>query len=413
VKYLLLVALLLSAFATACGDDDLTPSPTDELETGETVEAMRTSPGATATPPIGAEAQVTRLIDGDTIEIDLAAAGSPQPSVEPTAIPTPAFLTVDQVPPITLAAVFEPQPPLKLDPSRIRTLIATGDVIPARRVDIQIRAQNDFLYPIAQTADVLRQADITLINLEAPLIADCPPQSEGFVFCGQAGFIEALVHAGVDIAGLENNHIGNYGMDGVQATKDLLRENNIDFADRATLAVREVRGMKFGFLAFNGVGEVFDRPAIMAAIAGARAQVDILVTAFHWGAEYVSVPQAAPGIAPDEPVEIGHLAVDAGADLVIGNHPHWVQAVEVYNGKLITYAHGNFIFDQMWSVSTSQGVVGRYTFYDDRLAQVEFIPVFIENEAQPRLLPAEEAKAVLTTMQQASERLAVQLGAGP
>ena len=332
----------------------------------------------------------------------------PEQIVVATVVPTPAFLRPEEVPPITLKNIFE-QPSLNLDPARVRTLIATGDVIPARRVDIQIRAQNDFLYPIAETASVLRDADITLINLEAPLISNCPPQSQGFVFCGQPGFVQALVHAGVDVAGLENNHIGNHGSAGIQATKNLLRDNNIDFADRTTLAFKEVRGVKFGFLAFNGVGEFINRSAMTAAIQGARAQVDVLVTAFHWGAEYVSVPRAAPGIAPDEPVEIGHLAVDAGADLVIGNHPHWVQAVEVYKGKLITYAHGNFIFDQMWSVPTRQGVVGRYTFYDERLAQVEFLPVLIENEAQPRFLPADESKAILTTMQQASERLAEQL----
>lgn len=113
--------------------------------------------------------------------------------------------------------------------------------------------------------------------------------------------------------------------------------------------------------------------------------------AFHWGAEYVSVPQSAEGIAPDDPVEIAHLAVDAGADFIIGNHPHWVQAVELYRGKLIVYAHGNYIFDQMWSYETRVGVIGLYTFYDDKLVRVEFIPTIIEDYAQPRLLSAGEA----------------------
>ena len=104
--------------------------------------------------------------------------------------------------------------------------------------------------------------------------------------------------------------------------------------------------MKFGFLAFNAVGEIVDRDAMVAAIKALRPQVDVLSVSFHWGAEYVAVPSTAAGIADDDPVELGHLAIDAGADLIIGNHPHWVQAVEIYKGKYITYAHGNFIFDQ-------------------------------------------------------------------
>ena len=162
----------------------------------------------------------------------------------------------------------------------------------------------------------------------------------------------------MDIATLENNHIGNYGPEGIDATKDLLTSEGIAWADAFTPAVLEVRGLRFAFVAFNGVGGSFDRELIARQIAAAREQADVVVAAFHWGAEYVAIPQAAPGIANDDPVEIAHLAVDAGADLVLGNHPHWVQGLEVYKDKLIAYAHGNFILDQMWSRETTIGVVG-------------------------------------------------------
>ncbi|MDH7499470.1 MAG: CapA family protein, partial [candidate division NC10 bacterium] len=126
-------------------------------------------------------------------------------------------------------------------------------------------------------------------------------------------------------------------------------------------------------------------------------------------AEYVQLPRAAPGIAPDDPIEVAHLAVDAGADLILGNHPHQVQAVEIYKGKLIAYAHGNFVFDQMWSYGTRVGVMGRYTFYDRALIKVEYLPVRIDHYAQPVLLEGEEAKAVLKGMKEASEEPARQL----
>jgi poly-gamma-glutamate synthesis protein (capsule biosynthesis protein) len=210
----------------------------------------------------------------------------------------------------------------------------------------------------------------------------------------------------VDVTTLENNHMGNYGTQGVAETVAHLESAGIAWADRDTPAVLEVRGLKFGFLAFNGVGERIDRQAMVDQIRTLRPQVDIMIVAYHWGAEYVALPQPAPGIADDNPVEIAHLAVDAGADLIIGNHPHWVQAVELYKGKLIAYAHGNFIFDQMWSYETRVGVVGRYTFYGDVLVRVEFVPVLIEDAAQPIPMKGTEAQAVLEGMKAASQELA-------
>jgi poly-gamma-glutamate synthesis protein (capsule biosynthesis protein) len=120
----------------------------------------------------------------------------------------------------------------------------------------------------------------------------------------------------------------------------------------------------------------------------------------------VSVPKSAPGIAPDDPTEIAHYVIDSGADLIIGNHPHWVQGVELYKGKLITFAHGNFIFDQMWSYETRVGVIGRYTFLDRTLARVEFIPTIIEDYGRPILLQGKEAQAALDRMKAASMAIA-------
>jgi poly-gamma-glutamate synthesis protein (capsule biosynthesis protein) len=309
-----------------------------------------------------------------------------------------------------VADVFPPRDlsQYDLDPSRIRTVIATGDVIPARHTDYTIRQLgNDFDYTVAATKDITAAADITVISLEAPLIDGCPViEGQTFTFCGQPGFTSALVAAGVDVATLENNHIGNYGSPGIEQTEGFLDAAGIKWADRYTPAIIDVRGFKFGFLGFNAVGEIVDRDAMVAAIQALRPQVDVLSVGIHWGGEYMSVPSTAPGIADDDPQELAHLMIDAGADLIIGNHPHWVQAVEVYNGKYITYAHGNFIFDQMWSYETTLGVIGKYTFYDDTLIGVEYVPIKIENYAQPVPLTGDERQSVLDTMRDASQRLA-------
>jgi len=328
--------------------------------------------------------------------------------------PGPSLAVPEQIKNLELADIFPPRDlsALQLDRGRLRVLLATGDVIPARGTDRAIRRRgDDFSYPVAATQDLLASADLTVINLEAPLIKGCPRHSSRYQFCGRPGFAEALKLAGVDVATLENNHIENHGRSGIAETIRHLEAVNIAWADRRRPAICEVRGLKFGFLAFNGVGEVIERPGMVAQIQALRPQVDILVVTFHWGAEYVELPQAAPGIAPDEPIEIAHLAADAGADLILGNHPHQVQAVEIYQGKFIAYAHGNFIFDQMWSEGTRVGVLGRYTFYDRALVKVEFLPVRIENYAQPVPLQGEDAEAVLEQMKKASEQLAYGLAA--
>ncbi|MFN8473175.1 MAG: CapA family protein [Anaerolineae bacterium] len=240
----------------------------------------------------------------------------------------PRSATAD-APPLTLDDVFPPRDlsSLGLDESRLRVLIATGDVIPARSVDMRIRGRgNDFFYPLAKTADLLREGDLTVINLEAPLIRDCPPHDEGMQFCGQSGFAAALKKAGVDVATLENNHIGNYGTAGIQETVQNLEAQEIAWANRDTPAIVDVRGTKFGFLAFTD--------------------------------------------------------------------------------KFITYAHGNFIFDQMWSDETRTGVVGRYTFYDNTLVGVEYTPVQLYEYAQPRGMTGQAAQAVLQRMAAASREQA-------
>jgi poly-gamma-glutamate synthesis protein (capsule biosynthesis protein) len=301
---------------------------------------------------------------------------------------------------------------LELDPSRVRTLIATGDVIPARYTDVTIRQRgDDFLYPVAATKDITSAADLTVINLEAPLIETCPYHDSGLLFCGRPGIVGAFQAAGVDVVTLENNHIGNHGPEAIVETVGHLEAAGLSWTDRDTPAIADVRGLKFGFLAYNGVEHTLPREEMLAQIKALRRQVDVLAVAVHWGAEYVSIPQAVPPVADDNPVEIAHLAIDAGADLLIGNHPHWVQAVEVYKGKFIAYAHGNFIFDQMWSYETRVGVIGKYTFYDDTLIGVEFTPTLIQDYAQPVPLEGAERQAVLDGMQAASEELAASLAA--
>ena len=285
-------------------------------------------------------------------------------------------------------------------------MIATGDVIPARVVNIQATKFKNFQWPYQKVAGILKNADITFINLETPLIRDCPLINDGFKFCGSDKNIEGLTYSGIDVASLANNHAGNYGLEAINYTAMLLRNNSILVTGQNGPVYKDVRGLTFAFLGYNDIGykqegiSWADEAKIRTEIAEARKKSDVVVVTFHWGIEYQSQPNERQKF-------LGHLAIDSGADLVIGNHPHWVQPIEIYKDKLITYAHGNFVFDQEWSLKTKQGVIGKYTFYDNQLIDVEYLPILIENYGQPHFLTGDEKKIILENMKYQSEKLSV------
>lgn len=308
--------------------------------------------------------------------------------------------------PLSLNRIFEENHSWvsTLPQDKIRTMIATGDVIPARSVNFQVLQHKDFKWPYLKTADVTKNADITFVNLETPLIGKCQPTQEGMIFCGNTRNVEGLVYAGINVASLANNHAGNHGIEGVEETVNLLNKNNILVTGIAGPAIKDVKGLKFAFLGYDditkpqpGVSNV-NEDKIKSEISEARKQADVVIVTFHWGVEYRDQPD-------DRQKYLGHLAIDSGADLVIGNHPHWIQPVEIYKGKLITYAHGNFVFDQEWSQKTKEGVIGKYTFYDNQLIDVEYLPVQINNYGQPYFIKDTQKKLILDHMKIESLKL--------
>jgi poly-gamma-glutamate synthesis protein (capsule biosynthesis protein) len=324
----------------------------------------------------------------------------------------PSFAQRSGRPPaLSLEGLFHPTYNVPVDPANVRTLLVTGDIIPARGVNYFATSRNDFLWPFRPTAAYTKNADITYINLEAPLFAGCPVSpAESFTFCGDARFVNGLTYMGADVANLANNHLSNYGAQGITATTQLLQQHGIQTSGLGPVAVINVRGLKFGFIGFNGVGLPIDKAALKAGIARARQLADVVVVQFHWGKEYERQPMPDPNVpTPDNPVTIAHDAIDWGADIVIGNHPHWYQGVEVYKGKLITYAHGNFVFDQMWSEQTREGVIGKYTFYGTKLVAASWVAVRSYDYGQPEFMNAKDNAIALTTMEAASDQLAARL----
>lgn len=291
-----------------------------------------------------------------------------------------------------------------LPQKRVVTVIATGDIIPARSVNTGALRRTDFTWPYLKTADFLKNADIAFANLESPLVKNCPTREDGMIFCGDEGNLQGLLFGGIDVVNLANNHAGNWGLAGVDNTTNLLNKNGILVTGRDGPVFKEVRGLKFAFLGYNDIGAPetglswADPIKIGQEIAQAKKQADLVIVTFHWGVEYTSQPT-------EKQKQLAHLAINSGADLIIGNHPHWIQPVEIYRDKIIAYAHGNFIFDQMWSEKTKLGIVGKYTFYDKQLIDVQFFPIQIKDYGQPYFLESGLRNFVLQEMKTESLKL--------
>jgi gamma-polyglutamate biosynthesis protein CapA len=280
-------------------------------------------------------------------------------------------------PPAAIIPTLHTQTPTMRPQTEI-TMIVTGDVLPARTINARSVEIKNFTWPWQSTKTLLKQADIVFINLETPLVDKCPISRSGTTFCGDVRSVEGLIESGVDVVNLANNHINNFGQTGIDSTELVLKSNNISSTGIKNPAIMIVKGKRFAFLGFNAVPLSISIDQIAKQISLARKEADFVIVQFHWGNEYTTK-------ISDQQRQLAYLSIDSGADLVLGNHPHWVQPEEIYKGKIIKYAFGNFIFDQFWSAETLKGEVGKFVFSDTQIISHSYIPIQIDQYGQPHL----------------------------
>lgn len=262
------------------------------------------------------------------------------------------------------------------------SLLFGGDVMLGRSVNTRINKMHDPLWPFRKISDILSSADLTIVNLEAPFGSDCQLTDSGMVFCADAHSVEGLTFSGIDIVNLANNHISNMGKAGFDFTKKLLSSNGIDYIGTGTPVIKNIKNIKIAFLGFDDIAPVY--PGVSSAsednlknqISSAKKNSDLVIAIFHWGNEYSRHSSRQEKLA--------HLAIDSGADIIVGHHPHWVQEIESYQGKPIYYSLGNLVFDQMWSAETEKGLLIKLTFSGKNLLKEEKIPVVIKDYGQPQ-----------------------------
>jgi poly-gamma-glutamate capsule biosynthesis protein CapA/YwtB (metallophosphatase superfamily) len=286
------------------------------------------------------------------------------------------------------------------------TFLAVGDIMLSRDVARQmVRAKNP-LPPFLGVQELLHSTDFNFGNLETPITeSSLLPETNAFVFNLPQAYAYGLREYNFKILTLANNHAFDQGAGGASFTKSWLTKNDIQSVGTgATLdqawegQVVDINNTRIGFIgAAYGSGQplgsgflanIRNTEQLRSSLADLEKHSDFIVVAMHAGEEY----EAGATMAQ---INFARAAIDAGADLVIGAHPHWVQPMEKYKGKYIFYSLGNFIFDQEWSEQTKQGLTLKITLEKSRLKQIELIPVIIENYCCPRLATEMEKNQIL------------------
>jgi gamma-polyglutamate biosynthesis protein CapA len=268
-------------------------------------------------------------------------------------------------------------------------LIFTGDVMLSRGVRREILAARDVALPFRKMAQMLAASDIAFVNLESPFSDRGPYREGGLVFHAAPDMIAGLKLAGIAVASTANNHTRDCAAHGVEFTVAWLRAHGIEpvgsgeseaATHKGIVLVRH--GIRFGFLGYtydqnNGNWKdidpriaLADPKAVCRDVTEIRKRSDVVIVSMHHGIEYTLKPTAAQ-------VAFAHAAIDAGAKLVIGHHPHVVQPSESYRDGLIFYSLGNFIFDQYQRVETQHGEVVQISFVGRNILATHVMPVKI------------------------------------
>lgn len=280
------------------------------------------------------------------------------------------------------------QPPELIPHPKKTRILFGGDVMLSRFVGRIAREHRDPAWPLRDLAPVLRAADIAFVNLEAPFSDRGKPKEHGMVFKAEPEMIAALETAGVTIVSTANNHARDCGSYGIEYTLAWLKDHGILAVGSAASAeaahegaVIKRNGVRFGFLAYtfdqsNGnYKDIDDRIATMD-VRAMRSDVkrilenraDVAIVSMHAGTEYRPRPNS-------QQIEFAHAALDAGARVVVGAHPHVTQAFERMANGVIYYSLGNLVFDQFQRSETQHGALAEVVFSGKTLESAALLPV--------------------------------------
>ena len=302
------------------------------------------------------------------------------------------------------------------------SITAVGDVMLGSWVT-PVLAQRGAVYPFEASLPYLQSADFTIANLEAPFTREGEPFEKKFNFKVPPEYARGLKDAGIDVVTLANNHILDYGAIGLVSTMATLDTFGIKYSgagrnwrEAHQPTVVEIRGKRIAFFGYSttfptefyahgdSAGTAYpEAEAMQSALREWDERADFVVASFHWSAEKLEIPKAYQ-------IELAHLAIDSGADLVLGHHPHVLQGIEKYRSRLIAYSLGNFAFGSYSSYAVDSIILKVY-LNQDGLFYARCIPINVNNsevEFQPQILDGPGKQAVIAKLQ----KLSLDLNAG-
>lgn len=281
--------------------------------------------------------------------------------------------------------------------------------LPARYEEVQ-----DPGYFLQNVKDIFASDDLTIVNLEGPLTTSEERADKQFSFKGDPSYTEILTNGSVEACNLANNHSKDYGIQGYEDTIANVEAAGIKTFGYERTAIWETNGVKVGLAGVYELAEGMDcQDDMTAAIQSLKdAGADLVIVSFHWGVEKENYP--------DETQQtLAHAAIDQGADLVLGHHPHVLQGIEKYQGKYIVYSLGNFCFGGNKNPSDKDTMIFQQTFTLENGEVVEddainIIPCRISSEDdynnyQPTPAEGEEAQRILGRVQEYSQGFGTQL----
>jgi poly-gamma-glutamate capsule biosynthesis protein CapA/YwtB (metallophosphatase superfamily) len=273
-------------------------------------------------------------------------------------------------------------------------------------------------YYFKNVKDLLSEDDLTVANLEVVLRDEMTggSKSKTYVFRGEPEYTQILALGSVEAVGLENNHTIDFGQKGLKDTKQALTDAGISYFDMTDTYVYEKYGIRIAFLGLNGVqwadysangGGFVEKIQVLKA----DESIDAVVVALHYGEEYSDFHSEGQ-------TKMAYRMIDAGADLVVGTHPHVLEGMEVYHDRLILYSIGNFVFGGNSKVRSMQTIIPRVTFSfsDDKVllgTQLRIYPAHIsgdnsgvdnDNNYQPVLVQGRQAQIVYYSVDRDSRK---------
>lgn len=277
--------------------------------------------------------------------------------------------------------------PEKQDGGQARILFV-GDIMFDRYIR-QVAQKKGYDFILENVKNLLSKSDLVIGNLEGPVtesrsvsLGTQLGEKNNYIFTFDPVVTETLKSHNIRMVNLGNNHILNFGKSGFEETKKYLQESKVEYfgsvREEKISKIKEIRGIKIGFLNFNEFsGENAENLAKGIRILKDKADFIIIYT--HWGKEYVDSPN-------EETKNLAHSFIDAGADLIVGSHPHVIQGSEKYKSKKIYYSLGNFVFDQYFEKETDKGLIVEAILKKNGEAEFKEYKVKMEPNGQTKLI---------------------------